>query len=95
MLGSRSVAVHIFRGFLGFGLLAVALLYSSQLGLWTLLPIAGALVSFRGCPMCWTVGLIETIFLKKTGPGAASCVHGSCVGERPGAETEVNAAELH
>ncbi len=79
MFKSRSVAMHLFRGVLGFGLLAIALLYSSKLGWWTLTPIAGALVSFRGCPTCWTVGLMETLLNRKMG---ALCADGSCAGKR-------------
>ena len=75
MFKSRSVAGHLVRGVLGFGFLAIALLYAPVLGWWTLAPAAGALVSFRGCPMCWTVGLIETVLHRKTG---TICVDGSC-----------------
>jgi hypothetical protein len=50
----------------GFGFLAVALTYASALGWWAVLPFAGALVCLRGCPMCWTVGLIETMLHRKT-----------------------------
>ncbi len=79
MFKSRSVALHLFRGALGFGLLAIALLYPSKLGWWALTLIAGALVSFRGCPMCWTVGLMETLLHRKTN---AVCADGSCAGKR-------------
>ena len=75
MFKSSSVVEHIFRGVLGFGLLAVGLLYSPVLGWWTLAPLVGALVSFRGCPMCWTAGLVETVLHRK---GHQGCVDGSC-----------------
>ena len=78
MFKSRSVVEHILRGVLGFGLLTVGLLYSSVLGWWTLAPLAGALVCFRGCPTCWTAGLVETILHRKTRGG---CVDGSCAGD--------------
>jgi hypothetical protein len=34
----------------------------------SLLAGAGALVAFRGCPVCWTVGLVETIGQKLKRP---------------------------
>ena len=75
MFKSGSVIEHIFRGVLGFGLLGVGLLYSVVLGWWTLVPLAGALVCFRGCPMCWTAGLVETVLQRKSQKG---CIDGSC-----------------
>ena len=70
MFKSRSIAEHTVRGILGFGLLSVALTYAATLGWWTMLPAAGALLSFRGCPMCWTMGFVETILGRKS---QASC----------------------
>jgi hypothetical protein len=66
MFRSCSVAVHILKGVLGFGLLAIALQYASVLGWWTVVPAIGALVCFQGCPMCWVIGLIETVLRRKT-----------------------------
>jgi hypothetical protein len=66
MFKSGSVAGHLVRGILGFGLLAIALLYAQDLGWWTLAPVVVALVAFRGCPMCWIVGLVETVLQRKT-----------------------------
>jgi hypothetical protein len=75
MFRSRSIAGQIIRGTLGFGFLAIALLYAQQLGWWTLVPAIGALVCFGGCPMCWIVGLIETVLDRKT---HTNCGDGSC-----------------
>jgi len=42
-----------------------------------LLPLG--LVALRGCPMCWTMGLFETIAHKVRGPAVpAPCIDGSC-----------------
>jgi hypothetical protein len=76
---SRTVAGHMFRGVLGFGLLAAALNYAPQIGWWATFPALGALACFRGCPMCWTVGLVETIVHRRT---AARCEDGSCAGAK-------------
>jgi hypothetical protein len=75
MFKSGRVVGHIVRGVLGFGLLLIGLLYSQVLGLWTLVPLAGALVCFRGCPLCWIVGLVEIILHLKSHKG---CLDGSC-----------------
>ena len=65
------------------GFLAICLLYSPVLGWWTLVPAAGALLCFGGCPMCWTVGLVSTIM---GGEGTSLCLDGSCA-KKPGAES--------
>ena len=62
------------RGILGFGFLAITLNYAAEWGWWALLPAGAALACFRGCPLCWTVGLVETALHRKTG----ACVDGSC-----------------
>ena len=74
-LRSRTVSGHLLRGVLGVGFLAIAIEYAPILGWWTLLPALAALVCFRGCPMCWTFGLIETVVSRKTG---SVCADGSC-----------------
>ncbi|MFG2621850.1 hypothetical protein ACGFXC_29950 [Streptomyces sp. NPDC048507] len=72
---SASVPRHLARGALGFGALAGAL---------ALLPVAGpaglllapvGLLALRGCPMCWTIGLVETV---SAGRLRRSCDNGSC-----------------
>jgi hypothetical protein len=75
MFKSGSVVEPILRGVLGFGLLGVALLYSSVLGWWTLVALAGGLMCFRGCPLCWTAGLVETALHRKAHKG---WIEGSC-----------------
>ena len=75
MFKSGGVVGQILRGVLGFGLLFMGMLYSQVLGWWTLAPLAGALVCFRGCPLCWTVGLVETVLHQKA---HKSCIDGSC-----------------
>lgn len=71
LFASQSLAGHLLRG-----AAAVALLYwavahqQTQPGL-ALLAGAGALVALRGCPVCWTIGLFETLgqrFKGRRGP---------------------------
>jgi hypothetical protein len=78
MFGSPSIKIHILRGLLGFGFLALVLLYGPAWGWWTLLPAAGALVSFGGCPTCWLVGLAGTFLKRLDGEPISLCIDGSC-----------------
>ncbi len=57
---SRNLRTHLFRGTAGLGALGLAL-WLEQTSAWlslALVPIA--IWFFRGCPMCWTIGLFET-----------------------------------
>ena len=59
--GNRSLVVHLARGLIGVIALVVALRGYDAIG-WPALLVAGVTIwAFKGCPMCWTVGLIETI----------------------------------
>ena len=68
---SRNVAIHILRGILGLGFLAIALQYAPVWGWWALVPGICALICLGGCPMCWVVGLVATIVQRKNGPACA------------------------
>ncbi len=62
--GNRSIRIHLARGLAGFAALAVALRTMNS-SLWPALIFLGlALWMLRGCPVCWTVGLFETIVMK-------------------------------
>jgi hypothetical protein len=68
MFASSSVSVHIARGVGGFTALALAMGLSSWV--WpplVLLPVG--ILLLRGCPMCWVVGLFQTLM----GSGQAAC----------------------
>jgi hypothetical protein len=58
---SASLAAHLARGVLGFGLIAATLVLTPRAGAAALLLVPLGLVALRGCPTCWTVGLIQTI----------------------------------
>ena len=75
MLQSPNVKIHVLRGLLGFGFLAVTLQYAPVWGWWTLIPAAGALLCFGGCPMCWIVGFAGTIL---GGERTSLCLDGRC-----------------
>ena len=65
MFGSKTALAHILRGVIGFGALALAILLArspdtvSVLGSIALAIVA--LIALRGCPMCWAIGLFETL----------------------------------
>lgn len=60
MFASPTLREHVARGMIGIGAMALAFA-SGQLVLMIPLVIIG-LVALRGCPMCWTIGLLETLY---------------------------------
>lgn len=68
LFASKSVAEHIVRGVIGFACLALASWVLTFPGLWPLLGAMGfvgfSLVAFRGCPFCWSIGLMNTVLHK-------------------------------
>jgi hypothetical protein len=78
MFASRSLAEHLARGVVGLGTFAAAMpLAPSHPWALALLPLA--FVALRGCPMCWTMGLVETVVAKLRGKDArSSCTDGRC-----------------
>lgn len=81
---SRSLLEHLARGAVGIGALAFAVTLSPTHPLLMVVALPVALVMLRGCPMCWTVGLVQTIAAKLQGRSTEGlCVDGSCaVNER-------------
>jgi hypothetical protein len=61
ILASESVALHLARGALGFGLIGLAIALATRVGAAALLLAPLGLVALRGCPTCWIVGLVQTI----------------------------------
>ena len=62
--GNRSLAVHVLRGVLGFGSLVLALKGYDIVGWPALLLMGVAVWALKGCPICWTIGLFETLAAK-------------------------------
>lgn len=58
---SQSLAGHLLRGAAAFVLLYWAVVHQQAHPFMALLAGAGALIAMRGCPVCWTLGLAETI----------------------------------
>lgn len=79
MFESKGVVEHLARGVLGIGALALAISLPSLHVGWALLLVALGLVALRGCPLCWTLGLVQTVQAKLHGrPSDGACVDGSC-----------------
>ncbi len=62
---SKTLAEHLARGAIGAGAISLAIMAGGVEGVWWALPAAlglgaAALIAFRGCPICWTAGLVET-----------------------------------
>lgn len=58
---SSSVTRHLVRGTVGFGsLIGAVLVFTTAWPVSVLLLGLGAL-ALRGCPMCWMIGLVQTI----------------------------------
>ncbi|MEX0167822.1 hypothetical protein MRBLMG1_000333 [Streptomyces sp. LMG1-1-1.1] len=72
---SKSVARHLARGALGFGLIIGSIALVPVAGPVTLLAAPLALIAFRGCPTCWMVGLAQTV---SRGRLERQCVDGVC-----------------
>ncbi len=61
MFASKTIAAHIVRGVTAAALIAWALLHQSSNPVFAVAAGAMAVAVMRGCPLCWTVGLFETI----------------------------------
>ena len=58
---SRSVWEHLLRGTAGITALVMAIRVGSEHPVAALGLGIFALAAFRGCPLCWTVGLFDTV----------------------------------
>jgi len=61
--GNKTLRVHFLRGLLGFVALYVSLSAVPRTIWPSLVLLLVALYLLKGCPMCWTMGLIETIVM--------------------------------
>ena len=75
VLASKSVARHLARGVLGFGLIGLAIALTTSVGPAALLLAPLGLVALGGCPTCWIVGLVQTI---SAGRLERSCTGANC-----------------
>ena len=64
LFASRNLTAHIVRGAIAAVLIAWALGHQSSDPLFAIAAAGGAMFAMRGCPACWTIGLLETITQK-------------------------------
>ena len=60
-LASGSVRAHLFRGVVGLLAAVLAIALFTVVGPVSLLLLAVTALAWRGCPTCWTVGLMSTL----------------------------------
>ena len=61
LFASRTLIRHLLRGAIAAALLYAAISRQDSAPGWSVLAGLLALVAMRGCPACWTIGLVETI----------------------------------
>ena len=61
MFASRTIAAHLLRGLIAAALITWALLHQSSSPAFAAAAGVLAVIVMRGCPLCWTLGLLETI----------------------------------
>jgi hypothetical protein len=60
MFASNTLLEHGLRGWVGIGTLWYAVTIAATHPLGSLALGVLALLAFRGCPICWAIGLVET-----------------------------------
>jgi hypothetical protein len=78
-LASKSVATHLARGAVSFGLIGGGIALATSVSPVALLLAPFGLVALRGCPTCWIVGLIQTM---SAGRLEGNCTDTSCTLQR-------------
>ena len=61
MFASKTVVAHLMRGVIAATLVVWALVHQSTEPVFAIAAGVAAVVAMRGCPLCWTLGLFETI----------------------------------
>jgi hypothetical protein len=79
MFASKSIAEHLARGVVGIGAVVAAVLLAPTHPILALLAVPIALIALRGCPTCWTIGLLQTVAAYVAGKQTTrACTDGSC-----------------
>lgn len=80
---SRSIARHLVRGVVGIAALIGLVTLAPQHPAVAVVLLPLALVALRGCPMCWTIGLAQTIWARARRRPVDACTDGSCAVAEP------------
>ena len=86
-LASASLARHLLRGGVGFGLIGAGLALIQIAGPAALLLTPIGMVALRGCPTCWVAGLIQTV---SAGRLQRTCIDTGCGLQQAPANTPRN-----
>lgn len=65
LFATRTLSGHLIRGAVAFTLLYAAIGQQHAHPNWSVLAGLLALVAMRGCPACWTIGLVGTILRRQ------------------------------
>lgn len=71
LFATRTLGGHLIRGAVAFAFLYAAVSQQHSHPVWSMLAGVLALAAMRGCPVCWTIGLVETI-RQRWGPSASA-----------------------
>jgi hypothetical protein len=83
VFASKSLVEHLARGLVGIGGFAVTAVLATSHPWLALAALPVAFWALRGCPMCWTVGLAQTLLATARGKSAAGlCGDGSCASRK-------------
>ena len=80
MFGSAFLGAHLMRGAAAAALLAWVIVHQTAHPWLSLGAGVAALVALRGCPMCWTVGLVETLSQRPSRQPLSALTGPSCIG---------------
>ncbi|MEV4684748.1 hypothetical protein [Streptomyces kurssanovii] len=72
---SSSLTRHLVRGVIGFGSLIGSVAFLPVTGPVSLLLLPVGVLALRGCPMCWAIGLMQTV---SRGRLRRTCEDGAC-----------------
>ena len=83
MFASNTLLEHLLRGAIGLTALALAFLFQDVSLFVPIVLVPIGLLALKGCPMCWTLGLGETLLATLQGKSTEGlCRDGSCAVRR-------------
>jgi hypothetical protein len=67
MFASTRLGAHLIRGVIAFAALYWAVVHHQAQPVSAIAAGVVALIAFRGCPLCWSIGLAETVWERRRG----------------------------
>lgn len=84
VFASKTIAAHLLRGAVGIGAFVAASMLAPAHPALAIAMLPVALVALRGCPMCWTLGLVQMVAARMAGRSTAGlCRDGTCAIKPP------------